>query len=249
MNNRNKDNQCIAGINSVLEALKSNQIIDTIYVTNKNKNHNINKIIALAKKNDIVVKDVNPQKLDKLSEGVNNQGVVAIAGVANYVSVEEILNKAKSLNQNPFIIIIDEIEDPHNLGAIIRTAEASGVHGIILSKRRCASLTTIVNRTSAGAVNHMLVSRVSNIANTIDSLKQNNIWIYGADMDGTTYSKINYDGAIGLIIGSEGKGISPLIKQKCDFIVSLPMEGKVNSLNASVAGGILMYEILKQKLN
>ncbi|MDF2567889.1 MAG: rlmB, partial [Oscillospiraceae bacterium] len=180
--------------------------------------------------------------------GVSHQGVVATVAVAEYATVEDIFAHAEQKGMQPFIIIADEIEDPHNLGAIIRTAEAAGADGIIIPKRRSASLSSTVYKTSAGAVSHMLVARVSNLVQTINELKQKGVWVYAADMDGQTWCELDYDGAVALVIGSEGKGITKLIKEKCDFVVTLQMCGKVNSLNASVAGGILMYEIARQRL-
>lgn len=245
MEKNNKD--IIAGRNAVLEALKSNRNIDTIHIANADMQGSINKIKAIAKDSGIVVKVTTNQKLDFLSEGATHQGVVAICSCAEYVTVEDILNISKQKNLPPFIIIADEIEDPHNLGALIRTAEACGADGLIIPKRRSASLSPTVYKTSAGAASVLPVARVSNLVSCIKQLKENNIWIYGADMDGTNWNEINYSGGVALVIGSEGNGIGRLVKQECDFIASLPMKGKINSLNASVAGGILMYEIAKYR--
>lgn len=245
MEKNNKD--IIAGRNAVLEALKSNRNIDTIHIANADMQGSINKIKALAKDAGIVVKVTTNQKLDFLSEGSTHQGVVAICSCAEYVTVEDILNISKQKNLPPFIIIADEIEDPHNLGALIRTAEACGADGLIIPKRRSASLSPTVYKTSAGAASVFPVAKVSNLVSCIKQLKENNIWIYGADMDGTNWNELNYSGGVALVIGSEGNGIGRLIKQECDFIASLPMKGKINSLNASVAGGILMYEIAKYR--
>ena len=236
----------IIGKNSVTEALKNDRAIDKIYISQANAGP-LSKIIALAKTAGIPVLDTPPQKLDTMSNGKNHQGVIAIGAGYSFSSIEDIFNKAG--DQPPFIIIADEIEDPHNLGAIIRTAEASGAHGIIIPKRRGVGLTETVAKTSSGAIEYMPVVRVSNLVATIKELKEKNIWIYGADMDGQDWCSTDFSGGVGLIIGSEGKGISRLLKENCDVIVSLPMRGKINSLNASVAGGILMYEVCRQRLN
>lgn len=231
----------------LLEALESGLNIDTILLSNKEKQGSIAKIVAIAKSKDIVLKYVDDKKLDYLSTGGNHQGVVAILACSNYVSVEEILTISKSKGTKPFIIIADQIEDPHNLGAIIRTAEACGVDGIIIPKRRSASLTSILAKTSCGAVNYIPVARVTNLASTIELLKSNGVWIYCCDMDGKNYTYLDYDGGVGIVVGSEGKGVSRLIKEKSDFCVSLPMKGTVRSLNAAVAASVVMYEVLKQR--
>ncbi|MEG0570675.1 MAG: 23S rRNA (guanosine(2251)-2'-O)-methyltransferase RlmB, partial [Oscillospiraceae bacterium] len=209
----------------------------------------INKIIALAKENDIVIKNVTDQKLDFISGGVNHQGVVAICAVGQYYSLEDILQIARDKNEPPFIIIADEIEDPHNLGAIIRTAEACGAHGIIIPKRRTATLTSTVYKTSAGAASAVPVAKVPNLVAAIKELQKNGVWIYAADMEGKRWCEVDLKGAVALIIGSEGEGISRLLKEQCDFTLSLPMLGTINSLNASVAAGILMYEVVRQRTN
>ncbi len=238
----------ISGRNAVIEALKSKQQIDVIYVQSSFTGGSMNQLIALAREQRIVIKQVTAQKLDDLSEHINHQGVVAITSVAEYVSLEDILKIAQEKQQPPFLLICDEIEDPHNLGAIIRTAEAVGVHGVVIPKRRSASLTQIVYKTSAGAASVVPVCRVANLVQTIEKLKQQQIWIYTADMDGTPWCQMDYAGGVALIIGSEGKGVSRLVKEQSDFIVSLPMNGQINSLNASVAAGVLMYEISRQRL-
>lgn len=237
----------IAGRNAVMEAIKSDRQIDVIYVLQTAITGSINKIIGMAKDKRIVIKTVTHQKLDNLSGGVSHQGIVAVASIAEYVSVEDILNIAKEKNQDPFIIICDEIEDPHNLGAIIRTAEAAGAHGVIIPKRRSATLTQVVYKTSAGAASVLAVAKVSNLVSAIVSLQKAGVWIYATDMDGQNWSDVDYKGGVGLIIGSEGKGIGKMVKEKADFVISLPMYGQINSLNASVAGGICMYEIARQK--
>ncbi|MDE5861526.1 MAG: 23S rRNA (guanosine(2251)-2'-O)-methyltransferase RlmB, partial [Ruminococcus sp.] len=201
----------------------------------------------LAKEKGIVVKDAQEKKLTQLADGASHQGVVAVGACGEYVTVEEILDVSRKKGTKPFIIICDEIEDPHNLGAIIRTAETSGADGIIIPKRRSASLNATVAKTSAGAVSYVPVARVSNLSACIDTLKENGVWIYGTDASGSDYCKTDFTGSMALVIGSEGFGISRLIREKCDFMVKLPMYGKINSLNASVAGGIFMYEVVRQR--
>lgn len=237
----------VIGRNAVNEVLKTGRAIDKILVSRGARTGSINTITAICRDRGIVVKEVDSKKLDFLCGNGNHQGIVACVAAHEYATVDDIFNYAESQGESPFILICDEIEDSHNLGAIIRTAEASGVHGIIIPKRRSASLNYIVAKTACGALEYVKVARVANLPSTIDELKKRNVWIYGADMDGTSYCETNYDGAVGLIIGSEGSGLGRLVKEKCDFIVSLPMKGKVNSLNASVAAGILMYEISKQR--
>lgn len=238
----------IVGRNAVLEALKANRQIDQLYLLQTISGGSIGKIIALAKEKKIVIKNVTQQKLDSLSNGVNHQGVVALAGAAEYVDLNDILKIASQKGESPFLILCDEIEDPHNLGAIIRTAEAVGAHGIMIPKRRSAALTQAVYKTSAGAASVVPVCRVSNISQAIETLKKEQIWIYSADMDGTPWCEVDYSGGVALVIGSEGKGVSRIIREQSDFIVSLPMNGQINSLNASVAAGVLMYEIARQRL-
>lgn len=237
----------IAGRNAVMELLKSERSVDTLYVQSSDNSAVLRKIVYLAKEKGAVVKQVNPAKLNELSDGVNHQGVVCVAAAAQYSTVDDILKVAEDKGEKPFIIIADEIEDPHNLGAIIRTAEASGAHGVIIPKRRSAGLSATVYKTSAGALNYMPVARVSNLASEIDYLKEKGVWVYAADMDGEDWCGVDYSGAVALVIGSEGRGVTRLVKDKCDFIVSLKMCGNVNSLNASVAGGIIMYEICRQR--
>ena len=238
----------IIGRNPVLEALKAEKPIDTIYV-NAGAGGSINHIISLAKQQNIVVKEVTDIKLSSMINGASHQGIIAVGAYAQYVSIDDILQIAKDKNEDPFIVICDEIEDPHNLGAIIRTAEAAGAHGLIIPKRRSATLNYTVNKTSAGAASWLPVARVPNLVNAIDLLKKNGVWIYGTDASGENYTNANLTGSIGLVIGSEGFGIGRLVREKCDFLMKLPMMGKISSLNASVAGGIFMYEILRQKLN
>lgn len=233
----------LIGRNAVTEALKSDREIDTLILMRNNNNPALSRLASMAKEKGAVVKEVDSKKLDFMCGGANHQGVAAYVAAHEYASVEDIFAYAEEKGEAPFIVVCDEIEDPHNLGAIIRTAECAGVHGVIIPKRRSASLNFTVGKTSAGALEYMRVARVSNLASTIDELKEKGCWVYGADMDGTDYKKIDFSGAVVLVIGSEGKGIGKLIRQKCDAIVSLPMKGNINSLNASVAAGILMYEV------
>lgn len=233
----------LIGRNAVTEALKSDREIDTLILMRNNNNPALSRLASMAKEKGAVVKEVDSKKLDFMCGGANHQGVAAYVAAHEYASVVDIFAYAEEKGEAPFIVVCDEIEDPHNLGAIIRTAECAGVHGVIIPKRRSASLNFTVGKTSAGALEYMRVARVSNLASTIDELKEKGCWVYGADMDGTDYKKIDFSGAVVLVIGSEGKGIGKLIRQKCDAIVSLPMKGNINSLNASVAAGILMYEV------
>lgn len=233
----------LIGRNAVTEALKSDREIDTLILMRNNNNPALSRLASMAKEKGAVVKEVDSKKLDFMCGGANHQGVAAYVAAHEYASVEDIFAYAEEKGETPFIVVCDEIEDPHNLGAIIRTAECAGVHGVIIPKRRSASLNFTVGKTSAGALEYMRVARVSNLASTIDELKEKGCWVYGADMDGTDYKKTDFSGAVVLVIGSEGKGIGKLIRQKCDAIVSLPMKGNINSLNASVAAGILMYEV------
>lgn len=243
---KNYETNVIIGRNPVLEALKAEKLIDTIYVNNESGG-SIGHICALAKQQGIVVKNVNDVKLSQLSDGASHQGVVAVGACAEYVSVDNILAVSANKGTAPFIIICDEIEDPHNLGAIIRTAESAGADGIIIPKRRSASLNHTVFKTSAGAASWLPVARVANIGSTIDYLKKQGIWIYGTDASGEDYTRTDLKGSVGLVIGSEGNGIGRLIREKCDFMMKLPMLGKITSLNASVAAGIFMYEIVRQR--
>ncbi|MBE6825698.1 MAG: 23S rRNA (guanosine(2251)-2'-O)-methyltransferase RlmB [Ruminococcus sp.] len=238
-----KENMII-GRNPVREALLSGQPIDTVYVSGGAGLHELRE---MAQQAGAVVKTVSDQKLSQMAGGGVHQGVVAFGACASYVSVEDLLAAAEQKGKAPFIIICDEIEDPHNLGAIIRTAEAAGADGIIIPKRRSAMLTPTVHKTSAGAASWLPVARVPNLAAAIDMLKKAGVWIYGTDMHGSMYTETNFDGAVALVIGSEGFGMSRLIKEKCDFLVKLPMLGKITSLNASVAAGIFMYEVVRQR--
>lgn len=237
----------IEGRNPVIEALKNDREIDKILINKASKECSIKKIIALAKENNIVIQNVDRRKLDDMSESHAHQGVIAITSEYKYYELEEILEISKKRNEEPFFIILDGITDPHNLGSIIRTADAVGAHAVIIPKRRSVHITPIVAKASAGAVEYIPVCKVTNIVNTIKILKENGLWIAAVDMDGDTFYKQNLLGALGLVIGSEGAGISRLVKQNCDFTVSIPMSGRVTSLNASVAGGILLYEVYRQR--
>lgn len=237
----------ISGRNPVSEAIRSSRPIDKILVARGEKSGAVVGILAKAKEKQIPIKEVDRTKLDYISGNSTHQGIIAFAAVKEYSTVDEIFEYAESLGESPFIMVLDEVEDPHNLGAIIRTAECAGVHGVIVPKRRSASLSYTVGKASAGAVEYMRVARVTNIANTIDELKERGIWVYGADMNGTDYSQCDFSGACAIVIGNEGKGISRLVREKCDVIVSLPMKGKINSLNASVAAGILMYSAMNRR--
>ena len=244
-NNSEVRSDIISGRNPVIEAIRSGRPIDKILVARGEKSGAVVGILAKAKDRQIPVKDVDRTKLDYLTGSSNHQGIAAFAAVKDYCTVDDIFEYAAELDEPPFIVVLDEIEDPHNLGAIIRTAECAGVHGVIVPKRRSAGLSYVVGKASAGAVEYMRVARVTNIANLLDELKQRGVWVYGADMDGEDYTKTDLSGACAIVIGNEGKGISRLVRQKCDVIVSLPMKGKINSLNASVAAGILMYHAAK----
>ncbi len=238
----------IIGRNAVMELLKSGREIENVLVAKGDREGSVIRILSMCKEQGIVVKTVDRKKLDFMCGNANHQGVAANVPVHKYSTVDEIIAYAESKNEPPFLIICDEIEDSHNLGAIIRSAEACGAHGIIIPKRRNVGLNFIVAKTSCGALEYMRVARVSNLARTIDDLKKKNIWVYCADMDGQPWCKTDFSGGCALVIGNEGKGVGRLIKEKCDITVSLPMCGEVNSLNASVAAGIIMYEVTKQRL-
>ena len=247
MSEKEYDDQ-IEGRNSVLELLDSGKDINKIYVQIGEKHGSINKIIAKAKEKRIVIVQTEKSKLDKMSQTKNHQGVIAIVPPFEYSSVDDILEEARERNEKPFILILDGIEDPHNLGSIIRTAETAGVHGIIIPKRRAASVNSTVNKTSAGAVQYMKIARVNNINETIKYLKENDVWICGTDMNTNVYYyEEDYKIPIAIVIGSEGFGMSRLVKENCDFLVKIPMKGKITSLNASVSSGIIMYEVVKQR--
>ena len=238
----------VEGRNSVLELLESNKDINKIFVAKGERHGSINKIIAIAKEQKVVVVEKDKKQLEEMSQTDNCQGVIAIVPPYEYCEVDDILQKAKEQNEDPFVIILDGIEDPHNLGSIIRTAETAGVHGIIIPKRRTATVNSTVNKASAGAVEHMKIARVTNISDTINELKRVGLWICGTDIETNKYY-YNQDlkGAIGIVIGNEGKGISDKVKKNCDFLVKIPMKGKIESLNAAVSTGIVVYEVVKQR--
>ncbi len=236
----------IYGRNAVMELIKSDALVDVVFV-NKNAGGSISKICALAAQKGVVVKQVDERKLDSLCYGAAHQGCAAMTACAQYCTVGDILQAANDKGEQPLIVICDEIEDPHNLGAIIRSCEAAGVHGIIIPKRRSASLNHTVYKTSAGAASWVKVARVSNLVAAIDELKQNGVWIYGADAKGESVYSTDLTGAVAMVIGSEGFGMGRLVGESCDFLISLPMFGKVNSLNASVAAGLCVYEAVRQR--
>lgn len=241
-------NDQVEGRNAVLELLESGRDINKILVANGEKHGSIHKILAIAKERKIIVTEIEKNKLNQIAQTPNNQGVIAIVPPYDYCEVEDILDEAKRKNEMPFILILDGIEDPHNLGSIIRTAETAGVHGIIIPKRRAASVNSTVSKVSAGAVEYMKIARVNNINETIRYLKEKDIWICGTDMDtNTIYTNQDYKMPIAIVIGSEGFGMSRLVKENCDFLVKIPMKGKITSLNASVSAGIIMYEVVKNR--
>ncbi len=239
----------IEGRNAVLEAFRSGKTIDKLYILDRCHDGPVNSILRESKKQQTVVKFVPKDRLDAMSQTGKHQGVIALAAAYNYASVEDILENARKKEEPPFIFILDNIEDPHNLGAIIRTANLAGAHGVIIPKNRAAGLTAVVARTSAGALNYTPVAKVTNIAKTIEELKKEGMWFVCADMDGEVMYHLDLKGAIGLVIGNEGDGVSRLVKEKCDFVASIPMKGDIDSLNASVAAGVLAYEIVRQRLS
>ena len=246
-NNEERSGNIICGRNPVLEAVRSGREIDRLLVAHGVSGGSVTAIIAKCRAKGILIKEVSPQKLVYYCGGANHQGVAVMFAAQEYATVGDILASAEERNEKPFIIICDEIEDPHNLGAIVRTAEACGVHGIIIPKRRSASLNATVAKAASGALEYMPVARVTNIANTIDELKSRGIWVFGADMDGEDYTKTDFDIPCAIVIGNEGSGIGALTAKKCDKIISLPMFGKINSLNASVAAGVLMYGAVRKR--
>ena len=248
MNEKKFDDQ-VEGRNSVLELLESGRDINKIFVTRGEKHGSINKIIAIAKERKIIIVEKDKKQMDEMAQQENYQGVIAIVPPFEYVEVDDILKIAEEKNEEPFILILDGIEDPHNLGSIIRTAETAGVHGIIIPKRRAAAVNSTVNKASAGAVEHMPIARVTNISETIEKLKRSGLWICGTDVNTNKYY-YNQDltGPLGIVIGNEGNGISDKVKKNCDFIVKIPMKGKIQSLNAAVSTGIVVYEAVKQRL-
>ncbi|MBQ6575546.1 MAG: 23S rRNA (guanosine(2251)-2'-O)-methyltransferase RlmB [Lachnospiraceae bacterium] len=243
-----KDELTIEGRNAVLEALRAGRTVDKLFILDSAAPGPINTIKKEANKHGITVKYVDKDRLDAMCPGGHHQGVVAKCAAYDYVEVDDILKKAEEAGEDPFIIVLDSINDPHNLGAIIRTANLSGAHGVIIPKNRAVGLSATVARTSAGALNYTPVAKVTNIARCIDDLKKKGIWFACADMDGVSMYEQNLTGPIGLVIGSEGEGVSRLVKEKCDYVCSIPMKGDIDSLNASVAAGVLMYEVVRQRL-
>lgn len=238
----------IEGRNAVIEAFRSGKTIDKLYVLDGCKDGPVVTIIREAKKTDTIIRYVDREILDRLSKTGHHQGVVANAAAYDYAEVEDILNAAREKGEPPFVFILDGIEDPHNLGAIIRTANLAGAHGVIIPKRRAVGLTATVAKTSAGALNYTPVAKVTNLSATIEELKKEGLWFVCADMGGETMYNLNLTGPIGLVIGNEGEGVSRLVKEKCDYVASIPMKGNIDSLNASVAAGVLAYEIVRQRM-
>ena len=240
----------LEGRNPVLEALKSDRSINKILIAKGDREGSINQIIALAKEKRVVVQEVEKKKLDNMSESFRHQGVIALTAIKDYVEVDDILKVAKDRGEAPFLVILDGIKDSYNLGSILRTADAVGAHGVIIPKRRAVGLTPLVSKASAGAVEYVPVARVTNIVQTIEYLKKENIWVVGTDLSGEQpFYKSNLEGSIALVIGSEGEGMSRLTTESCDFVVKIPMKGQISSLNAAVAGAIVLYEISKQREN
>ena len=238
----------IEGRNAVIEAFRAGKTIDKLFVLEHCKEGSMNTVLREAKKQGTVINYVKRERLDQMSETGKHQGVIAYIAAYEYGSVEDILKKAEDKGEQPFVIILDDIADPHNLGAIIRTANLAGAHGVIIPKHRASGLTATVVKASAGAINYTPVAKVTNISKTIEELKEKGLWFVCADMDGTTMYDLDLKGPIGLVIGNEGKGVSRLVKEKCDFIAKVPMFGDIDSLNASVAAGVLAYEIVRQRL-
>ena len=237
----------VAGRNAVMEALKGSRSVNKLMIANGSTEGSIKEIIAVAKEKGVNIQYWDRSKLDSIARGIRHQGVLAQVAPVQYAELEDILQVAKDRNEPPFIVLLDELEDPHNLGAILRTADAAGVHGVLIPKHRSCPLSATVAKTSAGAVEHVPVARVGNLVQTIKKLKQEGLWVAAADMDGKDYYDTDLTGPLLLIIGSEGQVVGRLVKEQCDFVVRIPMVGKINSLNASVAGSILMYEAMKQR--
>lgn len=238
----------LEGRNAVIEAYRAGKTIDKLFVLEDCKEGSMNTVLREAKKHDTVINYVKKERLDQMSETGKHQGVIGYLAAYEYATVDEILDKAREKGESPFVILLDDIEDPHNLGAIIRTANLAGAHGVIIPKHRASGLTATVAKTSAGALNYTPVAKVTNISKTIEELKKEGMWFGCADMGGTTMYDLDLKGSIGLVIGNEGKGVSRLVKEKCDFVASIPMFGDIDSLNASVATGVLAYEIVRQRM-
>ena len=237
----------IAGRNAVNEALRAGRTLDSLYVQRGDHGGGMAALIAKAKAQGVPIKEADPKKLEHMCGGANHQGVVAVAAVKEYASLEEIFARAEERGEPLFLVICDGLEDPHNLGAVIRTAECAGAHGVVIPKRRSVGLTYAVGKASAGAVEHLPVARVQNVAALLEDLKARGVWVYTADMDGSPWCQTDFTGPAALVIGSEGSGVSRLVKERSDFVVSLPIKGQVNSLNASVAAGVLCYEVARQR--
>lgn len=247
-NHKNYNDQ-VEGRNAVIELLESGKDINKIFITKGERHGSINKIISMAKEKKVILVEKEKRKMEEIAQTLNYQGVIAMVPPYEYCEVEDILQEAKTKKEEPFVLILDGIEDPHNLGSIIRTAETAGVHGIVIPKRRAAAVNSTVNKVSAGAVQHMKIARVTNITDTIEDLKKEGLWICGTDINTKTYYyNQDFKMAIGIVIGNEGSGISQKVKKNCDFLVKIPMKGKVTSLNASVSTGIIVYEAVKQRL-
>lgn len=242
------EEQKIEGRNAVLEALRSGKTIDKLFVLDGCQDGPVRTIVREARKHDTIINFVDKERLDQLSETKKHQGVIAVAAAYEYAEVEDILKNAEKKGEPPFIFILDNIEDPHNLGAIIRTANQAGAHGVIIPKRRAVGLTATVARTSAGALNYTPVAKVTNLVKTMEDLKKKGLWFVCADMDGDVMYDVNMKGPIGLVIGNEGEGVGRLVKDTCDFTARIPMKGDIDSLNASVAAGVLAYEIVRQRM-
>ena len=239
----------IEGRNAVMEAFRSGKTIDKLFVLKNCQDGPVNSILREARKHDVIVSFVAKERLDQMSKTGKHQGVIASAAAYEYAEVEDILNFAREKGEPPFIFLLDNIEDPHNLGAIIRTANLAGAHGVIIPKRHAVGLTATVAKTSAGALNYTPVAKVTNLGATMEELKKEGLWFVCADMGGMTMYDLNLTGPIGLVIGNEGEGVGRLVKEKCDFVASIPMKGDIDSLNASVAAGVLAYEIVRQRMN
>ena len=243
------EGRTIEGRNAVMEAFRSGKTIDKLFVLKNCQDGPVNSILREARKHDVIVSFVAKERLDQMSKTGKHQGVIASAAAYEYAEVEDILNLAREKGEPPFIFLLDNIEDPHNLGAIIRTANLAGAHGVIIPKRHAVGLTATVAKTSAGALNYTPVAKVTNLSATMEELKKEGLWFVCADMGGTTMYDLNLTGPIGLVIGNEGEGVGRLVKEKCDFVASIPMKGDIDSLNASVAAGVLAYEIVRQRMN
>ena len=246
--NQHTNENLIEGRNAVLEAFRSGRPIDKLYVLDGCQDGPVRTIVREAKKHDTLLQFVTKERLSQLSETGHHQGVIAFAAAYEYAEIEDMFALAEEKGEDPFLILLDNIEDPHNLGAIIRTANLAGAHGVIIPKRRAVGLTATVAKTSAGALNYTPVAKVTNLAKTMEELKKKGLWFVCADMDGTQMYDLDLKGAIGLVIGNEGEGVSRLVKESCDFVAGIPMKGDIDSLNASVAAGVLAYEIVRQRL-